>query len=494
MTDIDSPPRSPATIFLELWQEARSWGASQRAEADRPGTDFSNSVKRALLQPELEEVTISIDRLCVCSGLNGPRTRGRRLAIMREIDRFFLSVHPRCAVVSGLRNTPPVPYWLEVLRDWRLHSSGWYAENGAERVVARGPLTRAERGPTAAYAERLADRFAALTVVPKKTKDADGRDIAISLRVIDGSALTGVPSGGNIGTETITFLPVTETLPELQITQRSGSGFFFVDFRTHPDVDVPERVISALGLAGPADIAIAPEFTITAPQSDRLGAILRSSETEHARLIVAGSGQSIEVEEGRPWNEARVLNAFGVELWKQRKIWPASIVRAKAASFGLSDPGDAMIQEDTASGREILVVDIDTLGRAVILICQDLKAQPLPGEIIQEFQPDWVFCPILDSGISSGRWAHQSAFEFSRHARSRILIVSSTALIPGNAKSASFGLAIGPCDSDADDADRMCAEVVRKNASPEHATVTWRSENSPWKKTTIGTESDEAKQ
>jgi hypothetical protein len=143
--------------------------------------------------------------------------------------------------------------------------------------------------------------------------------------------------------------------------------------------------------------------------------------------------------------------------------------------------------EDNASANEIVVADIDGLGRSVILICQDLQTQPLAPEIIRIFQPDWVFTPILDHGADAGRWAHQRIFDLSCLSHARFLVACCTALADklDIKKTVMCGLAAGPRESTDVDAERaVLTAAVQSGAKPGFAVIAWRANY--WLESSLG--------
>ncbi len=105
------------------------------------------------------------------------------------------------------------------------------------------------------------------------------------------------------------------------------------------------------------------------------------------------------------------------------------------------------------------------------------------------FQPDWVFVPILDAGISAGRWAHQEAFANSGISNARFMIVSSMALaqLAYPKEPRACALAVGPKAADAAHGDkgRVFQEVsVEAGTKPGYARLQWR--NATWQQTTQG--------
>jgi hypothetical protein len=127
---------------------------------------------------------------------------------------------------------------------------------------------------------------------------------------------------------------------------------------------------------------------------------------------------------------------------------------------------------------------------------QDLVSRPLAAELLQEYQPDWVFVPIMDEDVSEGRWGHQRAFAHSDASRARFLLVTGTAYARkldaarkrGRKEPVVMGLAVGPLAKDVDDAGRACAVLTVTSASGiEFAKVQWRSGGPEWTTTRLGT-------
>ena len=194
------------------------------------------------------------------------------------------------------------------------------------------------------------------------------------------------------------------------------------------------------------------------------------------------------LEDGQAWNEGRVVNGLGGIIWKQRKLWQAGIDQQRARDFSLEPPENGRyLLEDNASGEEVVVADIDGFGRCIMLICQDVQAKPLTDELIRIFQPDWVFAPILDIGISDGRWVHARTFELSALSPARFLVATSTSLAakPGKAGVA-CGLAVGPKGCTEVDAGRVSTLAVADKAQGHNYSLIEWQEN--WGHTIVSIE------
>lgn len=477
---------NPADLFLEYWYKVRILSSSTLTRVMLPDEKFCLAVELSLSIDEGDQACTKI--IDLISQQSVPLRKGAMLEVMRIIDEFFYRVHPRSILINGQSGQrPPIPKWLQDTRDARMFS-GAYGTLNEHNLVPRGPLTRLPRDEFASSGECLSDRFAALSVVESKLK-IDERPIAVRHIVRASSASEGVMPGAVAGAEKVTFVPVAQKECHLKVTERSEEGRLFFNFLVAEDRDVKTCITNALVAAAKTDIAFAPELMVTCTTADELANELFTSPAEF-RICILGSGATVEREEseggdeGQAWNESSVVNGNGTVLWRQRKLWQAGLDSKRASLYGLSDPGEKLLMEDNCSGEEIVVADIDGFGRCVILICQDVEARPLADDLIRTYQPDWVFIPILDSGIDIGRWAHQRTFGLSSLSPARFLIVSSTALADKcGLRDAPCGMAVGPKERTDQDQGRVVS-LATVSADVEHgfANLTWRED---WGKTSL---------
>jgi hypothetical protein len=132
------------------------------------------------------------------------------------------------------------------------------------------------------------------------------------------------------------------------------------------------------------------------------------------------------------------------------------------------------MMEDNASGSEIVVADIDGLGRCVVLICQDCEMPVAAPELFTAYQPDWVFTPIYDCSIDKGRWIHARAFGLSALSQARCVAVTHMGFAPAGG---AMGIAVGPKETASghlDEVDRAVALVKISTATSScAASVQW---------------------
>jgi hypothetical protein len=433
-----------------------------------------------LCLPGGKESAIKLEELV--NGSKDGKKRGRILVLMEEVDQFFYQIHPRALYDSDMSYISlDKLHWLKQLQTTRT-LTGCYCDSDGRKLIPRGPLTREFRPVAAANAECFRDRFFALSVVECKTSIHEV-PVGISVKVRVANSPNGIVTEGAYRDRSIAFMPLAEDENHLLVAQRVKAGVSFVDFKAAPTLDVATKTLDILSRIKYSDIVMAPELVVCEPDSKLISSGIRK-DTGRFRAFIAGSGHTVRTEHNQAWNESNLYNGAGALVFGQRKIWLSDIPLARAKEFGL-DTTASKLMENNASGEELIVADLDGFGRCVILICQDLNSTPMAEFVIGNYQPDWVFVPILDVGITIGRWFHQKILELSNLAPSRFLVSSSLSL----AKKASYkdvacGLAFGPlCEYEAEKDDKLDSEeecagggvkaevLPNKKSDPKRVTV-----------------------
>lgn len=464
---------SPATLFLEYYILAGAWDATQRAVSEPPDPSFGDLAAGFLALADGAEAESRLRMLVDGKVTNIALYRGRVLAALQAIDTAFALIHPRSVMTS---TTPPPSSWLQDARTER-RFSGAYAATNAFRLITRGPLARVPRHLHATNGDHLADRFSALAVAPLSVVH-DGRAIGVSMKIIGLDPWTGVPRGTRPGSETIGFVPIATARDQVDIREVDHTGRMFASYGAGVGFDSGAAALEALRALGKVDIAILPELALNECHIEWLADALSREPGPFPRLIVAGSSNTASLStDGLAWNECRVLNARGRELWRQCKIWPAGIDRQRTILYGLPDPGvDSLTLEANAAGSEIVVADIEGLGRGIVLICQDCEMEVATPALIAAYQPDWIFTPIFDCSIDEGRWTHARAFGLSTLSQARCIAVTNAAF---GGVGANIGIAVGPKQvavDHMDDVDRAVHIVKLSAVSPPAAEIVgWRS-------------------
>ncbi|KPY34488.1 Uncharacterized protein ALO52_02227 [Pseudomonas syringae pv. primulae] len=473
---------SPAKLFMENWDSGRRWSGPEVQNFVPPCVEFNKSVSECLRLPDAIESYEALKNLQ--RGDDNDVKNGRILHILREIDSFFELAHPRSLNRAKLFDRLPLSHWLRKLVYSRLEN-GFFASTEIYNLVPRGPLIRSAREAFASSAYSFPDQFTFLTVVTKEISIED-RPIQITPMVLDRSVNQGAGlAPTSSGCEKVAFIPIAQLEDHLLVTQTEIKKCAYVDFRLKEGLDAATIIDTVLDDVVFADIVVSGELVVNAEAANRLGPLI-GAKPGRTRLLLAGSGNTLETRDDLPWNEARVFNGAGVELWRQRKIWQAGLDSHRAKELGLTPGHDGRVMEQNHAGSEVVVADVDGLGRCVVLICQDIKSAPLASELVRRYQPDWVFVPIMDWGTGITRWAHQEAFGLSILSPARFLIASSLSMVEKLKKTEQpCGLAIGPRLAADEDESRVCQPVYVKSAPHGYGMVEWRGD---WGKTSLAYE------
>lgn len=487
---------NPAELFLLLWAKAIQWDPADLAILPDVSLATRAELRSALTRDDGAAAVAALLDILKAEAPSGSKRAdvetagGALLATMRAIDDAFTDVHPRTRFVSPAMGAPadPVP-WLDTAQRDRLRQ-GYFAERDGLRLVPHGPFARSARGQFAEAGSALRNRFAYLQAGPT-TATQNGRPITIAMKVVGTDIMRGVPARPVGNPDRIRFIPIAEAVSDLdfQLGDRNGHPVLNVQ----PTINGHDRLMAALTGSADIDLAFAPELTIAGGTEDALKRDIAALKREAPRIILAGTGLTVERGPcGRSWNEARVFARGGHLLWRQRKLWPYEMGAETACHYQLVPAGstDSLI-EDVAGCSEITIVDIDGFGRCVVTICQDFKSGPLLETLIGDYQPDWILTPILDPGVKVPGWAHQRATALSHISQSRFVVGSSLTMThmsdPPIADEPPVGLAVGPYDGEDGSPSRAVALVhAVAGPAPRSGLLVWDGEPATWKQTNIG--------
>lgn len=484
----------PGELFVRLWLIACRWTAADRGAVPVATPAIERELADAVDQPDGSVVVSAVTAILDAAWPSGTSHRDcvnaamLILTAMRAIEAAYTPLHPRTRTwAPSIAPTATRHNWIDDAEAFRLRN-GSFAEVDEHRLIPNGPFARHARGRDASSADLLQDYFPTLTVAPAFSKAADCR-LAIDIKVIGTDAMRGVPASRSIGCERIQFIPLAEDADDLKFETHDRDGHPVLD--VVPSVDTSARLVQALRSFNNIDVAFAPELTVAwAAEPAIQNGILQLGDGA-PRITLAGTGLTSEAGPcGRHWNEARVFGKGGHLLWCQRKFWPYGMQQAAALDYGFDDPGaNNMLMENVAGSTTINVVDLDGFGRCVILICQDLQAQPVVDEVLARYQPDWVLTPVLDPGVKKVGWARQRAEALSKKAQSRFLVGSSLTLSyrrAANGAEPPIGLALGPAEPTqgpmgGGELQRAIAVVsVTAGSSPKSALLEWNHRLTYW--------------
>ncbi len=169
MADLIPPDcGTPADAFLLLWQAAEGMSGFQRQTAEQITASSKAQIEAALKLADARAVCQALAELIPLTALRYEQN-GLILAIMHAIDDAFLRIHPRSQISPSHKTRAPLPAWLRALSERRL-LYGYYAQTPEYSLIPRGPLARNPRSEHASCAENMADRFTALSLVPRQLK------------------------------------------------------------------------------------------------------------------------------------------------------------------------------------------------------------------------------------------------------------------------------------------------------------------------------------
>lgn len=481
--------QDPAYLFLRLWCSIRSEGRDLVANAHTAPASLATLLKAALSLPQgdaavkgccqaIEDLwdegsTWSAKRQCV----------GLALCAMREIDQALLSIHPRSAIAAS--SSVAIPPWLEDVRDRRT-LSGAYARTDNWSLIARGPFARSPKvsGEEATFV--LTDQFAGVKVVDLAGFTQDGRALNVSIKVVDHSADFGVPARRDrAASEKVSFVPLAEASDDLVAKVTNDEARTFIDIVKGSAFTPAALMCEAITACADSDIVISPELTVEQSDVEAIADFLGTKTGIRPRLVVAGSGliAADHTDSGYPYNQATMLNGNGTQLWSYSKVSAYAMHGDVAEGLTIPGRGDAKeLMERISWSNEIIIADVDGLGRCLVLICQDLMMTAALSALLAEFRPDWVLVPILDSGTSLNRWPARQARDLATASEARFVIVSSLTMKAWSSKKypgEEMGVAIGPAYVNKGDvgADRPAveAEVSPESDKERYATLRWRS-------------------
>ena len=177
-------------------------------------------------------------------------------------------------------------------------------------------------------------------------------------------------------------------------------------------------------------VAVLPELVVS-PQavaaiSDALARLAPDDRNLH--VVVCGTGlQPSETDSELPRNQCVVLNGSGQQLWRQDKLNHYAMDARRLVEYQILPGATRAHVEDIRTGTRVVVRD-GSLGRMVVLICEDL-AQPRPRDaVLGGLLPEWVFCPVLDGELGVGRWGHEYARHCARVAGASTVVATSLVL------------------------------------------------------------------
>lgn len=367
----------------------------------------------------------------------------RAFVVMCALDEAVMRIHP--AHPSRFAGLSRLSTGMLARMKARRGRFGFYAQNPViGTVVPKGPLRPNKRSPDreTESGSDLAHQFEHLTVVAQPGK---GRTVRFE-----------VPAPRHFllppdRIDKVGLAPIAEDPDDLRFHVSSRGDRAYLD--TVPgsgDLAARIRATVVSMLDDGAGLILLPELVTPVGAAEELQAVLsRRGASETPALIVAGSGASAlsEAAVSRPYNEAVLLSSGGKRIGRQRKmhLFNMGPERMEGCSItpAVGFEGKPHM-EDATVGSELVIYDLQGLGRVMLLICEDFQQLTPGGEIAVASRPDWILAPVLDIGQQPGRWTHRRAIELGYRSLSRIVVSCSATLGVRDSKATDLSLASPP--------------------------------------------------
>lgn len=361
----------------------------------------------------------------------------RAFVVMCALDDAAMDIHPamktripgRAIALSAL---------LEDMKTARTTHGRYGHVQHVGSVIAKGQLTsrRIPDESQDASGSNLESQFAYLAVVP------DPKPHGVQFLVVSPYkfGMLDDKKADKVG-----IAPIAEDADDLTFTASARLGRGFLDARPTDSMMLGSRAAEAIAslLDRGAGVVALPELVCSSTAIEAVQTRLRTRRSGDDGLVVCGSGLSADPcpSTGRHFNEASVLTARGKVLFKQQKIHPFNMRSDRMTECLVShDPSqtDKPHMEDIAASSSLVVCDLPTVGRIIVMICEDFQQLVPTGGLALATRPDWIFAPLLDVSLDLGRWMHKRCTEIGTRSLSRIVVTSSTTLSVRRAKKKKF--------------------------------------------------------
>lgn len=417
----------PGDLFASLWSTVAPCAGAiiARPWDGRLAPEFNAILQRLSeaqdphVPPEIEAYLAGHSVSFTC-GVTAPVERA--FVVMCALDGAAVAIHP--AMPNRLPGLARAPTGMLAAMKARRTTTGHYADvPGTGIVVPKGHLvsrnaTRPDDASEASGTD-LGHQFTHLTLAPHP---GNGRTIRF---------IAPAPSKFFVSsdrTDCVGLAPIAEDFDDIDFVATKRGDRPYLDAIPRSPMLVDRIAASVIALLDEgAGVIVLPELvgSVAAIEALRLKLRNRGSGTEG--LILAGTGASTSLEQSTmlPHNEAVLIGANGRILAQQRKLhlFNMGFERMRACEIN-AVPGceTRNHMEDAAAGTELVVCDLQGLGRVMTLICEDLQQQVPGGDLALLLRPDWILTPVLDVSQKVGRWAHARSIEIGRKTLSRIVI------------------------------------------------------------------------
>ncbi|KAA0595828.1 putative amidohydrolase [Azospirillum lipoferum] len=426
--------KNPADLFMELWRRLQERQDEVRTLAQQLEADHARAGQ--LADEAAERLRSGTSALEEWAGSRLDQT----LAAAQAIDAWFAPLASRYDVQAE----DPLPAErLEARR--RLNRDGRFNTDPADGqlILRPGLLARAmnirETAPLNINSQGAepdefdpVDLFTNLLVVPpgltigaEREGDPDRR-IAVEYRRI--AAVSDQDPSDPAWTPIVGVVPLAEAEDDLAIRQFRRDG---EDWYDPTPRDLGRRAAEAVaGLAAQgANFVLFPEVSAGPETLSAIQQALRAQAVDGPiRYALVGVKEEVA---GRPRNRAILLDRCGRMAGSQTKLHCWDLDSDQCRSYDLRDRNGRLLdcaREDIETGDRFTLFELPDLGRLAVAICEDLGRTEPSAWIASGMMVDWLVTPVMDSGLTTGRWQAKEGGASSRAGYCRVIVANSMAL------------------------------------------------------------------
>ncbi|AWK90073.1 hypothetical protein [Azospirillum thermophilum] len=422
-------PPSPADLFIALLKRLEADPDATRRAAERHEAD-PPAVRRPArhLDLLLREAGTAGLLAWIRQEQDGLPEVERVLLAAQAIDRWyapFAAVHDPAG--------PPAPDHLLVRRRFNRHGRLNGDPADGQLIVRHGYLGRRMAVGEAAEPGEFdaADLFRTLFLVPPRVPAGTAHDDSCRRMIDVRFTRRREPADRNPfdpdWAPAVAVVPLAQAEEDIAIRQFRRDG---TDWYDPVPRDLGARAAGAIrALAGDgATFVIFPEVAL---HPDALGAVKQALRAQAVdgpiRYVLAGTRQPAP-DGGKPFNRAVLLDRTGAEVVVQTKLHCWDLDSDQCRSYDLRSPDGRVlggVNEFIAPGGRLELVELPNLGRLAVMICEDLDRSQ-PGDWLRRSMLlDWVVTPVLDSGLTTGRWQAREGAATSQSGSCRVVVANS---------------------------------------------------------------------
>jgi len=198
-----------------------------------------------------------------------------------------------------------------------------------------------------------------------------------------------------------------------------------------------------------AHIILLPELVVPDVVLERVKSLLLSIAKKGGPtpfLVLAGTFGRPDVDSGKIYNEAVILNGRGNELFRQRKMHAYTMHGYEQPKYGLKAVfgGEPRTELMEVMPRILVACDSPALGlRINVLICEDF-CQQAPGlEAVRKLRSNLILSPVMAGALDQKSGFYQTASQLVLDPESIVIVANSRALPSQQACAATDSCSLG---------------------------------------------------